>query len=49
MQGGSALAWLGLSEASTDFTVLSAVLQVLDPALTRPGRLSRRVVVPLPG
>ena len=23
-------------------------LQVLDPALTRPGRLSRRVVVPLP-
>lgn len=24
------------------------LLQVLDPALTRPGRLSRRVVVPLP-
>jgi cell division protease FtsH len=23
-------------------------MQVLDPALTRPGRLSRRVVVPLP-
>ena len=23
-------------------------IQVLDPALTRPGRLSRRVVVPLP-
>ena len=23
-------------------------VQVLDPALTRPGRLSRRVVVPLP-
>ena len=27
---------------------MSAVMQVLDPALTRPGRLSRRVVVPLP-
>lgn len=27
---------------------LSLHLQVLDPALTRPGRLSRRVVVPLP-
>ena len=25
-----------------------SLLQVLDPALTRPGRLSRRVVVPLP-
>ena len=24
------------------------LMQVLDPALTRPGRLSRRVVVPLP-
>ena len=24
------------------------LLQVLDPALTRPGRLSRKVVVPLP-
>ena len=27
---------------------MSAGMQVLDPALTRPGRLSRRVVVPLP-
>ncbi len=30
------------------FIVIFAVMQVLDPALTRPGRLSRRVVVPLP-
>ena len=32
--------------ASTDTD--SALTQVLDPALTRPGRLSRKVVVPLP-
>lgn len=29
-------------------TVFGVGVQVLDPALTRPGRLSRRVVVPLP-
>ena len=36
-------------EASvTRLATSTAVLQVLDSALTRPGRLSRKVVVPLP-
>ena len=30
------------------FATCTAALQVLDSALTRPGRLSRKVVVPLP-
>ena len=34
--------------AKTTHRAICDVVQVLDPALTRPGRLSRRVVVPLP-
>ncbi len=40
---------MGQELVTADCTGMSAVMQVLDPALTRPGRLSRRVVVPLPG